>query len=367
MKNVRTSVAFALAALLLLMVAPVRAQQNTEQRTAATAEEGSEQLAAEGGDAQAEANAMVIKAYEEARKLHGQGKIEAAASVLASTAGTLGEAPQATVLRWEAIQLLLGNFLEKGIGRKSIEYLLAEFIEKSPDIYGDQVYIAAASIYPLLGNYEPATNALKTYLEKFPPPTEEDIKKFSEALKAMGQGTLEEQGVDHPRITARRTAQRMLERFSLIGKLAPHFELKTLDGEKVSPRDFKGKVLLVDFWATWCPPCLEELPNVKETYEKYHAKGFEILGLSVDEDKGTLAAFVKEHKLPWKQVFLGVGSEKSEELGELYKVVGIPATFLIDRGGIVRALDLRGKALQLETSKLMEEKPAKQAAPLKNR
>jgi peroxiredoxin len=169
----------------------------------------------------------------------------------------------------------------------------------------------------------------------------------------MGDPAEPDPVLQHPRILARTALKDLLDRLAFIGKEAPQFELETLDGQKVSPADFKGRILIIDFWATWCQPCLRELPRMKATYEEQHAKGLEILGLSLDEDKDRLAAFVEKEKIPWKQVYLG---EKSNELGKLYGFEGaIPAVFLIDRAGMVRGMDLRGQVMKLQVAKLMKQ------------
>ncbi|RYG65352.1 TlpA family protein disulfide reductase, partial [bacterium] len=77
----------------------------------------------------------------------------------------------------------------------------------------------------------------------------------------------------------------------------------TLDGKKLDLADYKGKVLVIDFWATWCGPCVAEIPKVKETYSKYHGEGLEILGVSLDRDKTKLTDYIKAKEMPWAQVY----------------------------------------------------------------
>jgi peroxiredoxin len=118
----------------------------------------------------------------------------------------------------------------------------------------------------------------------------------------------------------------------------------TLAGKQVSVADYRGKVVLIDFWATRCPPCVEELPNVLAAYEKYHGDGFEVLGVSLDTSRERLEKFVKQQNMPWPQVFFdeeekrGWNSPAAREHG----VNAIPATFLLDREGNVAATNLRG-------------------------
>ncbi len=116
-----------------------------------------------------------------------------------------------------------------------------------------------------------------------------------------------------------------------IGKNALPFDAETITGEKISfPGSFKGKVVLLDFWATWCGPCIAELPNVIKAYETHHDKGFEILGISLDQAnmKDKVMAFTKERNMPWAQVYEGKYWDVS--LVKKYGVEGIPFVLLVD-------------------------------------
>ena len=128
------------------------------------------------------------------------------------------------------------------------------------------------------------------------------------------------------------------------GQVLPEFSpVVDLEGKPVSLADYRGKLVLLDFWATWCGPCIAELPNVKEVYEKYHDKGFEIIGISLDTDEAALRKFIRENQLPWRQVFDGKRWETP--LVQQYGVRGIPAQFLMDREGRVISVKARGERL----------------------
>ncbi|MCW5940922.1 MAG: TlpA family protein disulfide reductase [Fimbriimonadaceae bacterium] len=134
-----------------------------------------------------------------------------------------------------------------------------------------------------------------------------------------------------------------------VGKPAPSFNATDLDGEKLAfPGAYKGKVVMLDFWATWCGPCIAELPNVVKAYEKYHDRGFDILGISFDQPNKAedVAKFLKEHKMPWRQVY--EGKFWSTTIGMQYGVEAIPFVLLVDgsTGNILATVrDLRGANL----------------------
>ncbi|HEU6447803.1 MAG TPA: redoxin domain-containing protein [Verrucomicrobiae bacterium] len=127
------------------------------------------------------------------------------------------------------------------------------------------------------------------------------------------------------------------------GATFPDFHETDVNGKPISISGYKGKVVLVDFWATWCGPCRGELPNVLAVYKKYHAKGFEIVGVSLDEDKATLQKFLQQNGMTWQQYFDGKGWEN--KLAVKYGIQSIPATFLLDGSGKIIGSDLRGPLL----------------------
>jgi peroxiredoxin len=132
------------------------------------------------------------------------------------------------------------------------------------------------------------------------------------------------------------------------GKKAPAFTAKLLGGKEVKfPDNYKGKVVLLDFWATWCGPCVAELPNVVKAYGKYHDQGLEVLGISLDKEdwEQKLADFTKKKDMPWPQVY--DGKFWSAAVAKLYGINGIPHMILVDgnTGVILADTDIRGDAL----------------------
>jgi thiol-disulfide isomerase/thioredoxin len=133
------------------------------------------------------------------------------------------------------------------------------------------------------------------------------------------------------------------------GKIAPKFEAVATDGTKISfPESYKHRIVLIDFWATWCAPCMAEMPNVKAAYAKYHEKGFEILGISFDQENAAekVAKCTKDNEMPWKQVY--EGKYWKTKIGMQYGIQSIPMAVLVngDTGEIIGSGNaLRGDGL----------------------
>lgn len=129
-----------------------------------------------------------------------------------------------------------------------------------------------------------------------------------------------------------------------VGTIAPDFTLKSIDGKSVSLKDLRGKFVLLDFWASWCPPCRAENPNVVAAYNQYKDKNFTILGVSLDKDKDKWQEAITHDKLSWQHVSDLQGWESS--VAALYGVQSIPANFLLDPSGKIIAVNLRGEDLE---------------------
>ena len=117
------------------------------------------------------------------------------------------------------------------------------------------------------------------------------------------------------------------------GHAFPSLEFASLSGDQVNLANLKGKVVLVDFWATWCGPCLRAMPDLVETYRKYHDQGFEIIGISLDKNQSQLEKYMQNMGITWQQYYDGLGW--SNKMAKRFGVRGIPHIVLIDKNGAV--------------------------------
>ena len=168
---------------------------------------------------------------------------------------------------------------------------------------------------------KPATNEVKTEVK-----TEKTVEKVAENPKT-----------NTPKIG--------LE----IGDIAPDFSLPNTKGTFVTLAQFRGKTTLIDFWAAWCGPCRRENPNVVAVYQKYKDKGFQVLGVSLDNDKQKWLEAITKDNLTWAQV--SDLKHFDSAVVPLYQVEGIPTNFLIDKNGVILGKSLRGVELALALEK----------------
>ena len=131
----------------------------------------------------------------------------------------------------------------------------------------------------------------------------------------------------------------------LLSQQAIDFVLKDLEGNTMRLSEtYEDQVVLIDFWATWCPPCVDEMPTIVKTYKKYHDQGFEIIGINLDYDESKFLRFMEDNGMTWRQYFDAKGGQN--ELARKYSIDSIPATFLLGKDGKIIAKNLRGSALE---------------------
>jgi len=128
-----------------------------------------------------------------------------------------------------------------------------------------------------------------------------------------------------------------------IGKVAPDFKFKTKEGKEVSPRDFKGKYLIIDFWASWCGPCRNEIPNVEKIYKEFKDKGVDVLSVSIDKKESDWFKALEEENMPWTQLRT---PDAGKGIMKTYQFSGIPYIILLDKDNKIIGKNLRGDALR---------------------
>jgi peroxiredoxin len=178
-----------------------------------------------------------------------------------------------------------------------------------------------------------------------------DVKLAAEAYEAFGK-LLKKQ--KDPRFAE--FGETMLgsgRRLNLVGN-SMRVSGTTFAGQPFDLADLKGKVVLVDFWATWCGPCLREVPNMKKNFAKYHKKGFEVVGISIDGDRSQLDKFMAENEIPW--IILHEKDKPQNPVATRYGVNSIPFMVLIGKDGKVISTEARGAVLDELLEQLFADK-----------
>ncbi len=229
------------------------------------------------------------------------------------------------------------------------------------------------------GEYDASLAELKAYFDRYPV-AEDASKRVDPGLAvAIGEAYLQRvmRGGRYDiaakvceLIAARRTEPEVrahfverLARIGMIGKPAPDIQGLDVDGDKVALSSLKGKVVLVDFWATWCPPCVASVPDLQALRVKYGKDGFEILGVNLDahrEDVGSIEKakplvkkFLLDARIGWPNVLVGLSDAKSDP-AIAYGVEDIPASFLIDRDGKIIDVEQVGPGLDAAVAKALK-------------
>ncbi|HWO00031.1 MAG TPA: redoxin family protein [Blastocatellia bacterium] len=324
---------FGLALAPVLLARPAAAQEGFHNPALETSEEFRETFkrASELGRRDPDA---AINEYKKAAKLRGD-KCPECLQAIAQIYFRLGEYKNAAAAYRQATELKPSNEadLYNGLG-------VSLFLLKDKKLYEEavvafrralelsdgkllKVYYNLGCALIKSGKEKEGVEALKTYVEKEPSTANAD------------------------------EARRMIANPKLAGEpFAPPFKIKVTSGDELSMEKLKGRVVLLDFWASWCVPCRVEMPEVKKIWKKYGGEEFVIVGVNLDSNRAAFEGYMKQEGLTWPQYYDGLGW--GNKLARLYGVTGIPHTVLIDREGIIRGVGLRGGSLSSRIGELLK-------------
>ena len=224
---------------------------------------------------------------------------------------------------------LVGLYNEVG-REKDIETLInrVKSIIKPDDL---QAHFVLGATLERMKRYEAVATVFEK-IEEHHPETRRLSRRIGEIHEALGNTEL-----------AMKYLSKVKPTLALIGKPVPDFSATDLDGKLISLQDYRGKVVLLDFWAAWNSFCIADILNVKKVYDTYKDHGFEVIGVSLDTDEAKLRNFLKENSIPWRQIFSG--QECQSPLAQQYDVRSIPARWLIDRDGTLIAYEANHKLM----------------------
>lgn len=227
---------------------------------------------------------------------------------------------------------------------KTLDTLIADNKDAKTDAAVQLTYMKAMLYLEVMGNFDKGADIMRQIITNYP-----NTEYSESATKIVANlPKLKEQ-------MAKQAEAKKIQDGLVAGAAFPDFSESDLDGKPLSIASRKGKVVLVDFWATWCGPCRAELPNVIATYKKHHSEGFEIIGVSLDQDRDTLNTFLKQQDgMTWPQYFDGKGW--GNELAAKYGVEAIPFAVLIGPDGKIIDKDLRGEDLENAVAKAVAAK-----------
>ncbi len=303
--------------------------------------------------------------------------VVAAASQLSEKEISNEDAMQSTFFKLQGLRIL------KELGEQNVDALLTQAIEaaqadKRPDVQavGTKFMVESGFAQWETWGKEEKTELIEkivSYISSQEPAVEQfqltmtvvdflgDMNGEAYAKQLLSKVVPHFQTSKNPEILQALTLLKGIER--RMGLPGNKIELAgtMLDGSKLDWESYRGKVVLVDFWATWCGPCRTEVPNVLKMYQAYHDKGFEVLGISLDERREQAESYIKQTNIPWKSMFSENAAKRvwNHPMAVRYGITGIPRAILVDREGKVVHMTARGANLGRELRRLLGEPVAR--------
>lgn len=219
-----------------------------------------------------------------------------------------------------------------------------ETLRTAGNLLDDLFGVQKDEIYRLARKY-PEDLVIATLATQYSPPSTKDVNEMKGFIDMFSPVVLSNSYY----------MQQLLEKFKSlsavsVGQIAPEFTLSDTQDKKVSLSDFKGKYVLVDFWASWCAPCRKENPNIVKAYDEYKKKGFEVLAIAVFDTHTNWLKAIEEDKTPFTHV-IDI-DDRGNSVASIFQVTAIPANFLLDPEGKIIGKDLRGESLQKKLSEI---------------
>ena len=224
---------------------------------------------------------------------------------------------------------LIGLYNEVG-RQKDIENLInrVKSIIKPDDV---EAHFVLGATLERMKRYEEVAAVFEKLEERYPEKRRLS-RKLAEIYNALGNTEL-----------AMKYYRKVKPALALIGKPVPDFSATDLDGKPISLQQYRGKVVLLDFWAVWNGFCISDILNIKKIYDTYKDQGFDVIGVNLDTDETKLRDYLKENHIPWRQIF--TGQERQSPLAQQYDIRSIPVRWLIDRGGNLIAYESNHKLM----------------------
>ena len=242
---------------------------------------------------------------------------------------------------FELYPLLLALYTK--VGNEQSADAMIERLKSAGMIPDDEGYYSVRSILHESGLFEEMLEIFKA-AEQRQPDAEIILGRLAYIYERLGNTELAE-------VYNRKTDPK----YKLWGKSVTDFSATDLDGKPISLQDYRGKVVLLYFWAAWCGFCIDEMPDIKRVYDTYKEQGFDIIGVSLDDTEKELRDYIKENDIQWRQIFDNARGEDS--LVRQYSIRGTPAPWLIDKDGKLISHKARGEDLERLVVEALKDKP----------